>query len=195
MKNLLKALGEDILIKIPEIKKFHNQWPSGQEALDMPCISLVTVGKPIITKRFPTRISETALEGNKVVSRYITGQWEHNIQLDLWCEYKETREKLLMQIVDYFDSQFKESAGPQGLRLVIPEYFDSIASYILTGYTNLDSEDSSKLSEFRVKFDIIADSPKITEREEYLMKQFIVKNRVDEFVDIDNDVTNEEKIF
>lgn len=196
MERLLNAIGKDMVEKIPELNKFFPQWPSGQEAMDMPCLSIIAVGTPAFTMRHHVglNMAPSETEGKNLV-RYITGDWEHKLQIDLWCEYKAQRELILQKIVDYFDSQFVSGDQPSGVRLSMPDYFDSIASYILKGYNYMDSEDSAKTSEWRVKFDVVCDSPKVVEKDEYVMKQFIVKNRVDEFVDVETDNTNEVKTF
>lgn len=192
MKSILMALGDSIIEAIPEIKKSDFQWPDPQSQMDMPCLSIMVAGTPALNRRIPEFISSEALPDGKYKNRYATGQWEHKIQIDLWCDYKELREVLLNKIVDYFDKQFIEEGKPTGVRLVVG---DIIASYILTGYNYMDSEDSAKTSEFRIKFDVVCDSPRVVEKEEFVMKQFTVKSRIDEFVKVDSDSVNEIKTF
>lgn len=192
MKSILEALGNSICEYVEEIKKTDFQWPDPQSQMDMPCLSILAVGTPALSRRIPEAISSTALDNGKYLNKYITGQWEHKIQVDLWCEYKEQREVLINRIVDFFDKQFIEEGKPTGVRLAVG---DIIASYILTGYNYMDSEESAKTSEWRIKFDVVCDSPRVVEKEEFVMKQFTIKSRIDEFVNVDSDSVNEIKTF
>lgn len=193
MNVAVKTLAEYLKTAIPELKQVLTEWPDPKVQMSLPCVSIVTAGTPDYTHLMPTiqkkSDSDSPLQKQVV---YLVGQYDSRLQVDVWCEYKSQRDEFLEKVMDAFNGQFLSGGQTTGLSLELIDYHNAIARYDQVGYTYLDSEDNSIRSEWRVKVDVLANYPRLSMKQEYIMDEIKIKNRIDEYVDAINDTTNEE---
>ena len=127
------------------------EFPRPDQGLDTPSISLITANSNLIPLQ-PT-IAEKTIDGDTVNATIIMGEYEIDIQLDLWASYKTERAKFFDKIVNVFNRSFADN-GTQSLMLTMTEYYNQIAQYELRGHRIGGDEESSLKGEWRVSIDI-----------------------------------------
>ncbi len=165
-------------------------YPGGE--YDYPTISISTVGDGDFQNYMPTIHSKEDHETDdtKLNVVYNMGQYNLNLQIDLWCEYKAQREAFYQVFMDIMDTQFFENDAPAGLSLVLPDYFDAIARYDQVSYNYMDGEESSQRSEWRVMIRIITTFPRLKKKVASKIKEAIIKHNVsDTLIDDTNEET------
>ena len=80
---------------------------------------------------------------------------EYNLQLqgDIWTEYKEMRSHFYEKFQKFMD---RESSGGRstGISLRMKSYFNKLARFDLTDYSFHDSEETSERGEWRLRLSI-----------------------------------------
>lgn len=186
VKSLAKYLRTELNIPVRE------EWPDPKEKLDLPCITLFGINKPIMPT-MPTIHSQTDNAENPDLLDlvYTIGQYDFTIQLDLWCEYKTQRGEWAEKIDAALNKEFIEGDQPTGLSLMLEDYAEVIARYDNVGYTYLDNEEAAHRSEWRVKFELLVNHSKVVLKTAPKMKEIILDQNVSE-ENFDDD--NEESI-
>lgn len=175
------TLAKFIKDNFPELAQVLNEWPDPKVNMDLPSVSVITAGTPVYTHLMPTlyTVASTA-NPLKKSAVYLVGQIDAKIQLDLWCEYKSTRDTLFDKLMDVLNKQFIDSGAPAGLSLTLIDYHNAIARYDQVGYTYMDSEETARTSEWRVKVDIEVNYPKFAVKEEFIINEAIIEHDVGE---------------
>lgn len=183
----LKKLIEE---NIPEFERISLEWPNYQENLNMPCMSIMTIGSPQYSHQMPVLRQYDDAEG---VSEYYVGFYDMTLHLDIWAEYKQTRGDLLEKVFDLFHKQWVEQGQALGLSLTLEDYYNVIARYDLNGYTYMDSEESSQRDEWRAKVVVLVNCPRVLTKIESKMTEITLDHDIsDTGLDID---TGEEIII
>jgi hypothetical protein len=183
----VKTLATYLKAPIPELEII-TEWPDAKHKMVLPCLSIITVGTPRIVPGMPILHSKaTVLDEDdeptiNTTTVYIMGHYEAKIQLDLWTDYKAKRNVLYEKLMAAFDKQFVDAGSPQGLSLTLVDYHNCFARYDQTGYTYMDSGDTSQREEWRVKIDVEVSYPRLAEKVESIMAEITLKNRIDETV-------------
>jgi hypothetical protein len=167
---LVKYLKENI----PELNKVYLEWPNHNEALQMPCASVLTVGNPTYTNYMPT-----LWKRENGLSHYYVGAYDITLHIDLWAEYKQARGDLMERVFDTFNKQFQELGMALGLSLSLVDYYNVIARYDINGYTYMDSEESSQRDEWRAKIVVLVNCPRVMTKIESVMEEITVDQEVD----------------
>ena len=153
----------DKLNEVEGINKVFVEFPGPNLDLLPPSISLITANSKLMP-RMPIAVSSSPLnpdDNDNLNVIYSVGDYEIDIQMDIWTEYKAQREEVYNQIRKLFDSQIKDDLS-YGLKLLIPEYFNSWASYDLGDYSYPDNETMALKGEWRLKVPVIANLERLT---------------------------------
>lgn len=189
----VKTLAKYLQEQLPDVKILE-EWPDPKTEMTLPCISILTVGTPVYSHRFPVihkKVDDEENPVNKTVV-YIVGQYDAKVQVDLWTDYKGRRDELYERVMDAFSRQFIDFDLATGLSLELVDYHETFARYDQVGYTYMDSADNSQRAEWRAKIDIEVNYPKLVEKSESIMEEITLKNRIDEEVSVEIDNTNEQ---
>jgi hypothetical protein len=164
-----------------ELEQVLDEWPDPKVAMNLPSVSVITVGTPVYTHLMPTKYAvvdtDNPLQKSVV---YLVGQFDAKIQLDLWTDYKATRDTLFDKLMDVLNKQFIDTGAPTGLSLTLIDYHNAIARYDQVGYTYMDSEESSRTEEWRVKVDIEVNYPKFQVKDESIIEEASILHDVGE---------------
>lgn len=160
------ALGTYLKARMPSVRQVLNEWPSGNIALDMPSLSLLTSGTANFIPVQPYLLSVGPVVDHKATSLYVIGEYEVKLQIDLWARNKIERQKVLQEFID----AFYEPVDPPGLHLVLADYYSVLCTYWQEGYRNQDSEASAQRQEWRTTFDVTA-------------MAFAIRTRVDSIIE------------
>lgn len=166
-KEIVKCLADYIKQLMPELEDVLCDWPEPNVVLKYPAMTVFT-GAPTHRPFAPYIISNTAKGSDKFVSKYVVGDYEWKIQLDMWCSHKPQRHALYERFYQAFNNQFvTEEHETAGISLPLVGYHNTIARYDLVSYNFDDSEAGSQRKEWRTKFGILAHCKAILEREHY----------------------------
>jgi hypothetical protein len=153
-KEIVKSLGTCLKSKISELAAVTEDFPESNEKLSYPSIS-ITGSNPTTTPCSPYIFTQgAAVEndsgGQEAQVKWVTGQHEFKLQLDLWCRSKEERHKLFQALTATFSSQFPV----MGLSLQLSGYHGVWARYDVTATGYEDSEIASQRREWRAIFTV-----------------------------------------
>lgn len=190
----VKTLAAYLKAEIPDLTIIEN-WPDPKEEMALPALTVSIVGKPSLTHTYPKIHKKIDIEEETVLKKvvYIIGQYDLNIQLDIWTDYQAKRSELYEKIMAAFDKQFLTSGAPVGLSLELTDYHETIARYDQTGYAYMDSSDNGQRQEWRAKIDVVVTHPRLVEKNESIMAEITLKNEVNETADMEDDEVNDEE--
>jgi hypothetical protein len=179
------TLAKFIKDNFAELEQVLDEWPDPKVSMKMPSVSVMTVGTPVYTHLMPTLYSTVVDPDNalKKSAVYLVGQIDAKIQLDLWTEYKATRDTLFDKLMDVLNKQFIDTGAPTGLSLTLIDYHNAIARYDQVGYTYMDSEETARTSEWRVRVDIEVNYPKFAVKDEYIINEAVIQHDIGEETD------------
>lgn len=180
----IRGLLEYLKTEMPSVQKFYDQWPYHGDELVYPCISLMYVGTPSF-RNLPPYIFKTEEDPENALNDLVyevIGNHEGTIQLDIWAEYKISRSRILELVNTALNKQQINSDLPAGLSLTLSEYHNAIARFDKVGYTYMDSEENSNKAYWRVKLDLLFQSPEIMVRSLPRMSEITLKSEVKEDV-------------
>lgn len=172
-KNVLYQLGKHLKQFMPSITDVLHEFPDPAIELSMPALS-ITLGNPVHSPLDPYVHSQDAANGqNRAKVRYVTGMFDYQIQIDIWCRDKFER----FNMIEEFRQAFNPEIVPQGLSLQLVDYWGVWCRYDVIGHNIDDSEGGSQRSEWRATINLLANTREITEREVYVVKT--IENNLD----------------
>lgn len=144
------------------------EWPEANRQLKFPCLSIIA-GSPEFTPHSPYELKPVAAadSNNRADIKYLVGNYNFSIQLDIWCKSAEERHDMQQKVFDAFHSQ----NGKPGLSLNLRDYHDIICHYVLNGYDFQDSEESSQRKEWRLRCSVLGNCVAVYEKPEYIITQ------------------------
>lgn len=110
--------------------------------------------------------TEDDIKNSKAPVDWVVGEYEFNLQLDLWAKNKE-------QLDDQYDELFNllnPNINPMGLELPMKLYFGCICSYLYVGHTRQNSSESSVRDEWRMSLEVLASCTAIRNRKEFIIE-------------------------
>lgn len=164
-RGIVRQLGIAIKERMPELSQVLEDWPGANEVLKYPCLS-IQGSAPRFTPCAPYLWKKTeANEINRSTVLWVNGQYEFNLQLDLWARSKAERHLLFENLQRAFTSQFPVN----GLSLTLSDYFNVMARYDIASSKYEDSEQSSQRREWRAIVDVSAHCHSIFEKVENII--------------------------
>lgn len=162
MKENLKSY---LLTKVPALAQVLTEWPEANQQIKYP--SLVILGNnPQYFNLMPYSVKITDPDDDKkVIVTHVVGQYELNMQLTAWCRNKKERQDIHEALFLALNPQ----VDPPGLVLQLSDYFDTFASYDISGHELPDDEESAQRREWRVTIQVLGHVKAIIEKEEFSM--------------------------
>ena len=148
---------------IPMLKQVYDEFPRPDEDILVPSISVITVGNGRIMNNMPTRLEVREQEdSDKIISFYRTGEYDLDLQVDIWAEYKQTRAKIFDQLSSLLIAGSETQGIDHGVALELDrEGYNYLARYEITDYNYLDGENMAAKSEWRATVSVQCNFPKI----------------------------------
>lgn len=170
-KDIRETLGSFLLTKMTSLSEVIYEFPDPNHELSMPSLSIINLNPIFTPEMSPYILEKTDPEDHETSVKYVDGNWEIPLQLDLWCQYKIERDTLLTEFMDAVKDQFPIL----GLTLAMSNYYGRDVRYdfvepLLT--YGLDDDSASQRGEFRVKINLMASCESIKEKTEYAMETF-----------------------
>ena len=164
-KEILEVLGGKIddLVRLDEV--FY-EFPEGNRRLKYPSMSILS-GSPTFTNQQRYIYDTGTVASNQAEVKYVIGQFELNLQLDLWCRTKEERHDKTQELIEALNSEDRTN----GLSLVLEKYHGVIARYDFVGYSFDDEESESQRKEWRATLRVLAHCDAITARKQYIIDE------------------------
>lgn len=142
------------------------EWPeSNDEMAEYPVISIMTPGAPNyepymgVNKPFESAENDP---GKTYDYKYAVGQYDFELQIDIWTDYKEKRHLIYQEFFAAFHKKLADQ-GHSGVNLTLTNYHGAPVNYQMVGYNYGDSEEASQRKEWRVKIDVIANCEAVIE--------------------------------
>lgn len=163
-REVISHLGDHLKEKMPLIRNVLLDFPEYNESLTMPCLSIMSNNPTFTPQLAPYEYSQKQISGASYEFLYVVGQYDWNIQLDIWCQNKEQRHQLYDQFFKAFNSQFPV----MGLTLEMSDYYKILCRYDQIGLNyDPDGEGSSQRKEWRVKIDLLGSCKAVADRKEF----------------------------
>ena len=170
-EEVIKRLGNHLSTGMTSLSEVIDGFPEGNVELSFPALSVMEVGN---TEYIPemSPYPYVDIEAGDIVDhssevKYVIGQYNYQLQLDLWCRSKEERDDLVEEFMQSFNSQFPLL----GLNLTLTDYHGIYCSYSMNGYSKEDAEISSQRQEWRVKLNILANCKAILGKDEFMIEE------------------------
>lgn len=150
---IVRSLVNYFKTNIPEFTDVLEEFPNPNQDLNYPSLTIDTQGNPEHINQMPTILSKTdnVDDPDKLDVVWIIGQYNLNLQLDIWSEHKSGRGTLLKKVIDVINKGFIENDLPVGISLVLEDYHGGIARYDFVSYNYVDNEQGSQKNEWRAQ--------------------------------------------
>jgi hypothetical protein len=148
-----RAIATYLKTSVPSLQGVYDDWPSPSQKLKYPSASLF-MGSQKFMNGLPYEISRVAGVNNTLVTTRIVGIYEMRLQLDVWCATKADRHQMFESIFLALNPK-KET---NGFNLILADYFNLPMHVSLLGFDYVNTEQESERSEWRTKFDLVADT-------------------------------------
>lgn len=183
---IILRLADEARARVTMIKQVLEEWPDANRQLEYPALSIMSANPIKQTPCHPWLFQQGVIDEdtNKVFNKYVVGNFDWTLQLDLWAGNKPERNALHEAVSSkLFVGQFLDSINEiTGISLQLPNYHNIICRYDLVGYRFDDSEAGSQRQEWRIKMDVLAHCKQIVEKEEF---QIVETEITDEFINTD----------
>lgn len=165
---LLKQLKLHIQTNVPSLKAVHEEFPPANLALQYPCVSLHQSSVEH-TNLDPYALDPDAVLvpdlQNKVTTKWVVGQYDLTIQVDVWARNKVERD-LVSELVY---AALNPLIRPRGLSLQLTDYHNIWARYDVAANVIDDSDASVQRQEWRQRIDILAHCKVISQGTDFAM--------------------------
>ena len=164
-----KVLGQYLLNNVDQLEEFYDEFPSSNTRLEMPSVSIFAKNpefKPMAVPHLLKTISSADIVNSKANTLYVVGDYDFNLQVDLWAGSKE-------ELDDVFDSVFNvlnPQISPMGLTLQMEEYYNILCSYDYVGHSREASEITSQTDEWRIVLNVLATCQVIRNSKDFIIE-------------------------
>jgi len=160
------VLGKYLLEQIRDLKEYYPEFPAANRTMRMPSVSIIAAAPEFKPKANVTALSTGTIVSSKAEVKYVVGDYDTRIQLDIWARNKEERD-------DLFDAVFNAlnpKISPMGVTLTMDDYYGSLCDYLYVGHDFADSEQRSQTDEWRATLDVLATCNAIRTRKEFIIE-------------------------
>jgi len=164
------SLAQFLAQAVPELEQVIPEWPSPNLTLKYPSLTVTTAGSIRLAIGMGYQASMGPIEDNQSDVKYIGGQFELRLQLDLWAQNKPQRSMIFEKVLRVLNPD----PTIMGIRIQLNNYHQEWASYSATGYEIPDNAESSQRQEWRtiISVDVLCNA--IFEKSEYIIGQVIL---------------------
>jgi hypothetical protein len=161
---VIEALGVHLKAGMPSLEQVLYEFPAANLLLKYPSLS-ITIGEPQFMATDPYLLSSGDIVNNKALVKRIVGQYDFQLQLDLWCRSKPERFKMYEE----FFSAFNAEIIPMGLSLQLSKYHGVWCRYDMIGYIPVEDEAASQRGEWRARINLLANTRAVREKSEFII--------------------------
>ena len=175
-------LAEYLKKNVSGVKEVISGFPEANRNLKYPSISLLAEADTYINW-MPYIFSKEDTVGTEAKVKYVVGQFNWRIQVDIWERSKEQREDFMQK---FFLAFHKSIPAQTGLHLTLEEYHNVGCSYTMVGYKPNMNDERSQKKEWRATVDLVANCRAVVDSKQYVMTQLDVEQTVTEGPTLDD---------
>lgn len=164
---VLEALGVYLKANVKGTKQIITGFPEANINLKYPSISIHTKA-PTFSNRMPYAYSQGQVSNAQADVKWVVGQYDWEIQVDLWERTQEERDDFFEL---FFRAMHKNVPVSSGVILSLDDYHGNTCEYTMVGYQDPMEEMSSQRKEWRASVDLRANCLAIVENEQYIITQ------------------------
>ncbi len=163
-KEILIALREHFDKYIPKLRTILLEFPESNQRLRLPALSIgiSNVGHEPL---FPYPFETGSVQDHQSEIKYVVGQYNWTLQLDLWAKTKEE----LHDLYEDFYQGFNNNVRLPGLSLELRDYYGIMCNYYIVGFSFANDEIGSQTKEWRATVDLEANCKAILRKSEYII--------------------------
>jgi hypothetical protein len=150
---LVYELAEYLKTALPELEDVKTEFPTANDELNYPCIT-ITAGNPGYVPLDPYLFEQGETLNHRTLAKYVIGEYDATLQLDLWTGSKPERAALRERLNLALNPRAHE--GFTGLGLMLKQYHNSWANLSSDGVGIADAEASSQRGEWRATINVLA---------------------------------------
>lgn len=142
------------------------EWPSANVEMDLPSITLTLAGNPEFTPHAPVAFSLGAVTDHQSSNKYVVGQYDFRVQLDIWAKYKKQRSSLYEAVFNIL----RPTTGT-GLVLQLTDYHNVYCPVSLDGFGHSDNQGSAMNAEWRATVFLVGTCMAVNTSTDYIITQ------------------------
>ena len=159
----------------------YDEWPNHNETMALPALSINCTNARFKRSSNPEQLTQGSVVDNIATSTYFIGDYDLNVQLDIWARYKPERATLYRELFDLLQAPLDGS----GLIISLPNYFSQKVALTEVGHRLPDSPELSSRQEWRATLEFEASVNAVVSRDEYIMTEvpeitFTTPNQISE---------------
>lgn len=184
MADFLRSIVEDLATHLEgelgaSISAVYREWPDANQEMTFPSVS-ITSGKPRFTRCAPYLLTTGAVASHQATTTYVIGQYDLDMQLDVWTRYNIQRSQLYELV-----NQALNPVDDIGLVLTLSDYYSQIASFLQVDVDFLGDSQAATVNEWRVMMMLKATCNAVGSRTDYIITQdpelvFTTPDNIDE---------------
>ena len=164
---VLESLGAYLKSNISGLKQVIHGFPEPNLNMRFPSISVLSK-RPIYNNVQPYEFSKGQVSGAKAKVKFVVGQYDWKLQVDLW---ERTREEVDDLYERFFLALNKDIPESTGLVLTMDKYHGNTCEYTQTGVEPKTKSGESTRKQWRISVDLIANCMAIVEKDQYIITQ------------------------
>lgn len=166
---ITEQLAKYVRTKMPELQAIYLDFPAPSDNLLYPCMTIFQ-NNPTFTNRqhyviYKGAKIETGPDSGKYPVLKVVGTYDWTMQLDLWARNKQERHTLYEKLFIAFNS-----GRTGGINLQLVDYYNTWASYCISGLSLITDEAEAQRGEWRAKVTVLGNCYAIVQSNEFLME-------------------------
>lgn len=145
--------------------EIYPEWPGANEDISLPALS-ITCSNPTFTKCPPYLLSSGSVTEHAAVNKYVVGQYDFIVQLDLWAKYKVQRSTLYQEVFEALHSSLDG-----GSIITLTDYYSQLCGLTEISHRLPDDAETSSRQEWRAIIELEGTCSAIIERNDYMVTQ------------------------
>lgn len=164
---VLETLGAYLKSNVSGVRQVIHGFPEPNINMKFPSISVLSK-KPGYAGVDPYEYSKGQVSGTKAKVKFVVGQYDWKIQVDLW---HLTREELDDLYEKFFSAVNPDIPDKSGLVLTMDKYHGNTCEYTMTAMQPMTEASESRRKQWRISIDLVANCLAIIEKEQYIITQ------------------------
>lgn len=164
-KEVLETLGKQLQDNMPSLAKVIYAFPSANVSLQYPSISIILTRPEFLPIQREIFEQSDISDDFKSEVKYINGEYDLALQLDLWCRDKVERFALYEELMDALNP----NSELKGLSLKLEKYHGVYCRYDMIDMLFSDNEGASQRAEWRLTVNVLANTRSIKAESEYMI--------------------------
>lgn len=165
-KAAVKSLAASILTADLGFNSIIQEWPTPNQVLTLPALSIINQPSRFFRKAAQV-LNVGTVTAHEAEALYDVGDFEMNMQLDIWAKTKLERSRLYQSLFDLLNGNFEKNC----YALQMTDYHNQWATYQQVGHEFVNSSENGSRSEYRAIVRLEVLSRAVLAKTEYIATQ------------------------